>query len=103
MIAKSILCLFAVLFSVMAFSMDSLNAKEAPNEFLKYDRLKQIDGSGDIKVRCYNQGSYWVCPNPFDKDRAKLHKSTYDQGFYFDYEDFSISKEEFLNNANWKT
>ena len=40
-------------------------------EYLKYESIKNFK-DGKIKIKCYFNGAWWVCPNPLDEYRSIL-------------------------------
>ena len=74
-------------------------------EYLNWDKVKTLpDCNTDcVKVIAYNRGSFWVCPNPFDKTRATALRSQWDAGLFFDREIKSISRVAFEDARNWQS
>ncbi len=55
--------------------------------------------NGDIKVRIYYNGIYYVAPDPLDKNNGI--EDQYNQGYYISYKDYYISRSQYNDPTNW--
>lgn len=76
-------------------------------EYLNYDKIKKFSeenkSNGNITVRCYYNGLYWVCPNPKDINRSKGVEESYNAGYFISYCDIRITDEQFNDPKNWNS
>ena len=56
-----------------------------------------------VKVRCYFNGKFWVCPNPNDPKRSKSLRDQFNQGYYMYHTDFYLTNAAFNNKNNWNS
>ena len=71
--------------------------------YLNYERLKETSKShpGPVKVRCFNRGIWYVCPDPRDHGTVADIQKQYDHGMYISHQDFMVSKDYLENKKNW--
>ena len=100
--------LFAIIFSLNS------STQECPNrqchEYLNYEKIKNLSAKNDpnnnecsIRVQCYTNGLWWVCPNPEDINRSKEVKKSYDLGMFISFVYLNIKKDDFCNDENWNS
>jgi len=98
------------------FGFDCQNRKqECPDrkcsEYLNYKKIKKLfkkecasdEKSCPIRVICYHNGLWWVCPNPRDTKRCENIKESYNKGYFIDYEYIPVSKKAFCDDNNWNS
>jgi len=56
-----------------------------------------------MKVKCYFNGMYWICPNPKDNKRASYAHKKYLEGHYFICTTYNIPIKDFENEDNWNS
>jgi hypothetical protein len=64
---------------------------------------KSSCGKGKQKVKCYNNGLWWACPNPLDKDRAGGVEDAYNKGYFLIHRTCCVDIEEFKKRINWNS
>lgn len=57
----------------------------------------------DIKVTCYFNGQWNVCPNPFDANRSDSLRQQYHDGYYISSQDLCIKETDFMYINNWNS
>lgn len=72
------------------------------HEYLCFEKIKGMTG-GYIKVRCYFNGRWWVCPNPHDKDRSESLAQQFCEGVYIHCKDVYLTESEFADPTNWNS
>jgi len=55
------------------------------------------------KVKCYNDGMSWLCPNPLDKDIVGGVEDAYNEGCFLIHRTCCVNMEEFKKRINWNS
>lgn len=77
---------------------------QKPDEYLSYERIKELHNpKGDVEVKCYTNGLWWVCPNPKDPERAKGVEYSYRKGLFISFKMIRLSQKDFDNEDNWNS
>lgn len=77
--------------------------------FLKPRALETMEGCPEkdrfstscVKVSCYYNGIYSVCPNPENKELSKEIDDQYNQGRFITWHAYYVPRKEFDNDSSW--
>ncbi len=78
-------------------------SKNKVHEYLLYEKINALKSQRKDKcVICYDNGSFWVCPNPDDAKRSKTIEEEHGNGMYIRKQEIWISRQAFEDGNNWE-
>ncbi len=64
-------------------------------QYIDYDKIKDSK-DGTVKVKCYNNGNKWMCPNPKNEDFCYMMENWYSSTHNIEYKEIYITEELYL-------
>jgi hypothetical protein len=59
--------------------------------------------TGYVRVACFDNGMFKVCPNPYDTARFSEAQKIYEKGGYISAEYYLLTDDQFDNPAFWNS
>lgn len=69
--------------------------------YLNHDKLAASGNTGTLRVRCFYNGLYYVCPDPKDRKLVREIAIAYSQGYFLEYYYVKITEEYYADRSNW--
>ena len=60
-----------------------------------------IKPSESIRVTCFHNGKYYVCPDPKDVKQVEELQRQYDNGAYLSSKTYLITQKQYKDERNW--
>ena len=65
-------------------------------QYIDYNKIKDSN-EGTIKIKCYNNGNKWLCPDPKNEDLCDAIENWYNSCHWIQYKEIYITDETYAN------